>query len=179
VVAVLLGLGLTHVYSLTYDTFSQQKRATVHPPNQFAPGGVQAATWILDHSGRYDVVATNVHCRKPDAKKCDNRNFWVSAYTERRIVIEGWGYTSTTNGNYSDDGRNAYIPVPDPQRLAINDAAFEHPSAETVNRLVDTYDVKFLFVSKKYSVDIPGLNALKTLLTRTYNTKTYAVYQVR
>jgi hypothetical protein len=179
VVAVLLGLGLTHVYSLGYDAFAEPKRKPVHPNNQFAPGGVQAATWIRDHSGRYDIVATNVHCRKPHATKCDNRNFWIAAYTERRIVIEGWGYTQATNGDYTDSGRNAYIPTPDPRRLAINDAAFEHPSAATVNKLVDTYDVKFLFVSKKYDVDLAGLNSLKELLKRTYNTKTYAVFEVK
>ena len=93
-------------------------------------------------------MATNAHCRKPAAKLCDNRNFWISAYTERRIVIEGWGYTQATNGDYSADMRNAYIPAPDPERLKINDAAFLHPSAETVSRLVDLYDVKFLFAAR-------------------------------
>ncbi|MDP9319313.1 MAG: hypothetical protein M3O94_09655 [Actinomycetota bacterium] len=178
-VAVLLGLSLTHVYSLGYDTVTQRAEPHGTPPNQFAPGGVQAATWIADNSGRYDIVATNVHCRKPVAPKCDNRNFWVSAYTERRIVIEGWGYTQATNGDYSDEGRNAYIPAPDPERLRINDAAFTHPTAETVDRLVNTYDVEFLFVSKHYPADLPGLNALKDLLTRTYVNKNYVVFQVR
>jgi hypothetical protein len=179
VVAVLLGLSLEHVYSFGYDTATQQSEARKPPANQFAPGGVQAATWIEEHSDPYDIVATNVHCRKPAAKLCDNRNFWVSAYTERRIVIEGWGYTQTTNGDYSADTRNAYIPAPDPQRLKINDAAFLHPSAATVNRLVQTYDVRYLFVSKKYPVNLDGLNALKSLLTRTYVSKNYAVFQVK
>lgn len=178
-VAVLLGLSLTRVYSLGYDTVTQRASNRVTPHNQFAPGGVQAATWIADHSDRYDIVATNVHCHKPHADKCDNRNFWVSAYTERRIVIEGWGYTQLTNTDLTNEVRSAYIPPPNPQRLAINDAAFRHPSEQTVTRLVDAYDVKFLFVSKKYPADVPGLNALKTLLTRTYDTKSYAVYQVK
>jgi hypothetical protein len=69
--------------------------------------------------------------------------------------------------------------VPDPQRLKVNDDAFLHPSTATVNRLVDAYDVKFFFVSKKYPVDLKGLNDLKSLLTRTYVSKDYAVYRVR
>ncbi len=179
IVTVLLGLSLTHVYSFAYDTITQQPEKRTKPPNQFAPGGVQAATWIRDHSDDYDIVATNAHCRKPAAKKCDNRNFWMAAYTERRIVIEGWGYTQATNGDYSADTRNAYIPTPDPLRLKINDAAFQHPSVATVSRLVDLYDVKFLLVSKSYPVDLDGLNSVKSLLTRTYANKNYAVFQVK
>jgi hypothetical protein len=179
IVAVLLGLGLEHVYSFAYDTVTQQGTPRKTPANQFAPGGVQAATWINDHSDSYDIVATNVHCRRPDAKNCDNRNFWIAAYTERRIVIEGWGYTELTNSSFAGEVSNASIPTPDPERLKMNDAAFEHPSTQTVQRLVDTYDVKFLFVSKKYPVDLPGLNALKSLLTRTYVNQNYVVYQVK
>lgn len=179
IVAVLLGLGLAHVYSLMYDTVTQPVRVRAAPPNQFAPGGVQAATWIADHSDPYDIVATNAHCRKPARGMCDNRHFWISAYTERRVVIEGWGYTQVTNGEYSDEARNAFIPPPDPQRLKLNDAAFLHPSAETVNRLINRYDVKFLFVCKSYPVDVQRLNALKDQLTRTYVNTNYAVYQVR
>lgn len=178
-VAVLLGLSLTHVYSLASDTVTQRSIARATPPNQFAPGGVQAATWVADHSDRYDVIATNVHCRKPGTTKCDNRNFWISAYTERRVVIEGWGYTSTTNSAYSDEARNAFIPAPDPERLKINDAAFTHPTVETVNRLVDTYDVRYLFVSKRYRVDVQALSDLDKILTRTYQSKNYAVFKVR
>jgi hypothetical protein len=178
-VAVLLGLGLAHVYTFGYDTAVQRAEPQPTPRNQFAPGGVEAATWIADHSDRYDVVATNVHCRKPAEPRCDNRNFWVSAYTERRIVIEGWGYNQVTNDNYTDQPSNADIPAPYPQRLRINDAAFTHPTTATVERLVKAYDVKFLFVSKKYPADLTGLNALKQLLTRTYHNKNYVVFQVR
>lgn len=177
-VAVLLGLGLTHVYSLAYDTATGRTQARPVPPNQFAPGGVQAATWIADHSDRSDIVATNVHCRKPTDAKCDNRNFWISAYSERRIVIEGWGYTATTNGAYSDEARNSLIPAPDPGRLEINDAAFTKPTTETVNRLVQSYDVRYLFVSKLYPVDLQGLSALDKTVTKVYQNKSYVVFEV-
>ncbi|MDX6296907.1 MAG: hypothetical protein QOI51_764 [Nocardioidaceae bacterium] len=177
--AVLLGLGLTHVYSLAYDTVSQRSEHHLPPPKpQFAPGGVDAATWIADHSGRYDIVATNAHCRLPDTALCDNRNFWVSAYTQRRVVIEGWGYTTITNAGYSDTARNQNIPNPYPERLKINDAAFENPSPTTVNRLVNTYGVKFLFVDKQYPADVPGMKALKPLLHKKFQNHNYVVFKV-
>ncbi|MBA2558725.1 MAG: hypothetical protein H0V07_02360 [Propionibacteriales bacterium] len=178
VLAFLLGLGLSHPYSLIYDTVT--RRAVPHPSPraQFAPGGVAAATWIANHSDRYDIVATNVHCRVPRARRCDNRNFWVAAYTERRIVIEGWGYTATTNSGYSEGEANAYIPNPDPERLKINDEPLRHPSAQTVGRLVNSYDVKYLFVSKQYPADIPGLNELQGLLVKKFHNDHYAVFKV-
>ena len=72
--------------------------------------------------------------------------------------MEGWGYTAATNDNAVAGTRNAYIPIPDRERLEINDAAFREPSPETVGRLVETYDVSWLFVAKAYPADIPGLN---------------------
>lgn len=179
IVAVLLGLSLEHVYSFAYDTITRASEKIKPAGNQFAPGGVQAATWVEEHSGINDIVATNAHCRKPAADLCDNRNFWISAYTERRVVIEGWGYTAATNGDYSEGSRNVYIPTPDPERLKINDAAFQHPSAATVNKLVNTYNVKFFFVCKKYPADLQGLNSLPSLLTRVFVNKSYAVFQVK
>ena len=82
---------------------------------------------------------------------CDNRNFWVSAWSERQIVIEGWGYTAATNKNYVAGEANSTIPAPDPERLKLNDAAFTDPSAETIGALVDAHDVKWLFVEQGLS----------------------------
>ncbi len=175
----LLGLSLTHVYALAYDTVTQ--RPTRGPSHRalFAAGGVDAAEFIAKHSSEGDIVATNVHCLQPDAPRCDNRNFWVSAYSERRIVIEGWGYTAATNDNYVEGMRNAYIPPPDPQTLRINDAAFKRPSLPTVQKLVDTYDVSWLFVSKKYPADVPGLEALDDILAKRFSNSHYVVFQVK
>ncbi len=176
--ALLLGLGSSHVYSLGYDTLTQRPGPHLTPHNLFSPGGIEAARYIARHGSADDVVATNVHCLKPDARRCDNRNFWVSAYTERRIVVEGWGYTAGTNEDSIAGARSAFVPIPDKLRLAINDAAFKHPSPQTVGRLVDTYDVTWLFVSKKYSADARGLNGLTNILAKKFHNRHYAVFKV-
>ncbi len=179
-VSVFLGLGLMNVYSFAYDTVSQRAIPEPDYPPLFAPGGVQAAEYIAQHSGIHDIVATNVHClRPPGVPKCDNRNFWISAYTERRVVIEGWGYTAETNDNFVRGLANSLIPAPDPERLRINDAAFIKPSAQTIDRLVDDYDPSWLFVSKLYPASLHKLKALDgSLLTKAFHNKNYIVFRI-
>jgi len=178
IVAVLLGLSLQHAFALAVDTVAAPDPTRKPPPNQFAPGGAHAAAWVRNRSRAYDVIATNVHCRLPDEKPCDNRNFWISAYTQRRVVIEGWGYPHGTDANYLAHVPDIHLRSPDPVRLRINDAAFQHPSAESVRRLVDLYGVRFLFVSRQYPVDLPGLRALPDLLSQRFANRNYVVFRV-
>ncbi len=179
-VSVILGLGLMNVYSFAYDTASQRAIHEPDYPNLFAPGGVKAAEYIEHHAGTHDIIATNVHClRPPGVPNCDNRNFWISAWAERRVVIEGWGYTATTNDAFVPGLANAFIPAPDPERLRINDAAFIKPSARTIDRLVDDYDPSWLFISKLYPANLPKLNALDgSLLTKVFHNKNYVVFRI-
>ncbi|MBA3233068.1 MAG: hypothetical protein H0T17_03825 [Propionibacteriales bacterium] len=177
--AFLLGLSTVNVASYGYDALTKPTRVHKAGEPLFAGGGVDAATYITEHSPPSDIVATNVHCARPMSQKCDNRNFWIAAFTERRIVVEGWGYTAATNVAAKADTPNAYLPVPDIKRLKINDAAFERPSAETVRRLVDSYDVSWLFISKKYPADIEGLRQLDDLLGTAFENGPYVVFKVR
>jgi hypothetical protein len=178
-VCILLGFGGMNVWSFVYDVVSGQKMGTPHYSALFAPGGTQAAEVLRDKSGVDDIVATNVHCAQPDQKPCDNRNFWVAAWSERQLVIEGWGYTAATNENYVAGHANSTIPAPDPAQLKLNDAAFTDPSEETIGALVDRYDVSWLFVSKEYPADIEGLKALDgTVLTQVYENSHYLVFSI-
>jgi len=171
----LLGLGTVNVATFAHRGRPEPTEVSrVAEEPLFAAGGVEAAAHIAEHSSPDQIVATNVHCSKPQGAKpqderCDDRNFWVAAYTERRIVVEGWGYTA--------DARNSLIP--DPERLEMNDAAFEEPSPETVGRLVETYDVSWLFVAKKYSADIPALRQVDGLLDVSFENSHYLVFRVK
>jgi hypothetical protein len=178
VLVFVLGLSTTHVYAFAAEVISRQPTPVRPVTELFAPGGTVAARWLKRHSSPDAVVATNIHCLLPRAPHCDNRNFWVSAYTERRIVVEGWGYTAATNSGAISDTVHSKAPIPDQRRLAINDAAFEHPSAATVSRLVDTYGVDWLFVSKEYAVDLAGLSALTGILAKEYSNSNYVVFRV-
>jgi hypothetical protein len=178
-VCIMLGFGAMNVWSFAYDVVSDQKMRAPHYRALFAPGGTQAAEKLRDESGVHDIVATNIHCVFPDDKVCDNRNFWVSAWSERQMVIEGWGYTAATNKNYVAGEANSTIPAPDPELLKLNDAAFTDPSAETIGALVDAHDVKWLFVSKDYPADIGGLKSLDgDVLTQVYENAHYLVFKI-
>ena len=178
VLSMLLGLGGANVYTFAYETISNP--AGPRPTKQlFEPGGAEAARWLANHSSPDDIVATNIHCMHPNTDECDNRNFWLSAYSERRVVVEGWGYTVATNESGAVSDRiSSRVPIPDTRRLAINDAAFERPSRATISRLVRSYGVSWLFVSKKYPVDLKTLNALTDLLRRRYDNEAYTVFRV-
>ncbi len=176
-VILVLGLGAAHVYAFAYDTITQRAAPERAYPPLFAAGGTAAATWLAHHSSPDEVVSTNAHCLYRKGS-CDNRHFWISAFTERRIVIEGWGYTAATNASAEPGLASATLPVPFPNRLAVNDAAFRRPSPATIRRLVSRYDIRWLFVSKDYPVDLAGLSDLTDIVDKRFHNANYAVFEV-
>lgn len=174
----LLGLGTSNVAALGYDIVKHPDRPSPDRDQHFAPGGVPAAEYVKEHSSVDDIVATNMHCVRPKAKPCDNRHFWLAALSARRVVVEGWGYNALTNSQHVKGVSNSRLPVPFPERLEVNDAAFQQPSAETVGRLVEEYDVSWLFVSRDYAADVAGLNSLTDVLAKRYRNENYVVYEV-
>ncbi|MGH3472388.1 MAG: hypothetical protein ACRDPG_10145 [Nocardioidaceae bacterium] len=174
---LLIGLGFMHVYSLAYDSVSQRPLPPPATGHLFAAGGYSAARWVANHSSPDTLIATNVHCAEPTGP-CDNRNFWISGYSRRRVLIEGWGYTSVTTADRPAGAGSRGVASPYPHLLAMNDAAFEHPSATTVGRLVRRYGVRWLFVSKKYRANLSGLKALPGVLGERFHNQNYVVFEV-
>jgi hypothetical protein len=114
-------------------------------------GGIKVARWLRAHSAPNDVLATNAHCRSATAKPCDIRHFWISAYAERRVLVEGWGYSNGVNTRanlYGNPGMSS-VSFDDAERLTDNDMAFETPSDATIGRLRDGYGVRWLFVDDR------------------------------
>lgn len=183
--AAVLGLGLSNVLVPLYNLATDVRVPGPQPGSEgaarlFAEGGAEAARYIAEHSDTDEVVATNAHCAEPEGR-CDNRHFWIAAYTERRVVIEGWGYTAATNAQFEAGTRNAHLPAPDQERLAVNDAAFTDPSPETLRALVEGYGADWLFVSKQHPADTDALFTLARetgLITREYRNPNYVVYRV-
>jgi hypothetical protein len=180
--AVAMGAGTPPLYHMIVKPFESAVRdgwraeagGAVHVPR----GGVAAARWLRDHSSPNDVVATNAHCRFPRAKRCDNRHFWVAAYTERRVLVEGWGYANGVNtraGLYGGPSMG-YVPFGDPALLARNDAAFRRPSARTVGILRDRHGVRWLFVDERYGRPPATLSRFAALRHRA---GPCAVYEIR
>ncbi|MEV6151247.1 hypothetical protein AB0L53_12985 [Nonomuraea sp. NPDC052129] len=125
------------------------------PPVRMVPeGALEAGRWLRDHSSPDDVVATNAHCRPVGWKVCDSRHFWVSAYSERRVLVEGWAYAQSTMSRSEPFGVSYLaLPFADQARLAANDAMFRQPSAENVARLVREYGVKWALTENDTALD--------------------------
>jgi hypothetical protein len=139
---------------------------------------MRAAQWLARNARAGDVVATNVHCEnvRPDAAGCTNRSFWVSALTERAVVLEGWAYQPATMAEHGTGGLPYYRqPAPDAERLRINDAAFARPTAEGLAELRDRYGARWLFADTRAGAVSP---LLATLATERYRAGTVTVYEL-
>ena len=96
-------------------------------------------------SSKNDTVATNVHCLsatrelEPTRDKCDARSFSISAFAERRTLIEGWAYTPNGPAFW------------DPALLELNDNFFSMPTSEGAKQLTAN-GVTWLFVDEQ----LPG-----------------------
>jgi hypothetical protein len=136
--------------------------------------GIEAARWLRANSSPDDLVATNMHClAPPPATPCDARHFWVSAYAERRILVEGWDYTATSNARYVPGYNVRTGPFWDPALLALNDAAFTDP-ASGVPALRATHPVRWLFADLQQADEASlGLAAVER-----FRAGRFAVYEV-
>lgn len=180
VAATVLGFGLTTpaleaqalAEKVIAGGYSYQPRPTNGRP--IAVGGIDAARWLRDHSDPDDLVATNTHCRLVYLGNCDNRHFWVSGYTERRILVESWGYTVTSLAEVNKSKQTFYyIKYSNPGLLAENDRAFQEPSAESIAVLRDKYKVKWLFVDERFDTPAPTLEQFAKLRYRNTDSAVY------
>jgi hypothetical protein len=108
---------------------------------------MRAALWLGAHSGRDDLIATNVHCQPVASldSACDARAFWVSGLSGRRALVESWGYTDqAVAANWVDGKRYFMQPAPYPDRFALNQRVFAQGDAADVDKLRTEYHVKWL-----------------------------------
>jgi hypothetical protein len=135
-----------------------------------SPSTVAAARWLRAHSGARDVVATNLHCRVERYGACDNRRFWISAFAERRVLVEGWGFTSRSNADFlahPEYGGPHGTPFWEPARLRAGNAAISSPTPARLAHLRDHYGVRWLFVYRHEGTrPAPDLGQVATLRWR-------------
>jgi hypothetical protein len=132
---------------------------------------VAAARFVYEHSDPDDVVATNVHCRAMVNGYCDARSFWLSAYTERSVLVEGWSFAPRMVGLPG----GPYAPFWDPELLRANDEAFTAPTPDGLATLRDRYNVRWLVVDRTVGEESPDL---ATLSTPRFDNGNLAVYEL-
>lgn len=151
--------------------------APLNLPRTVTAAETTAARWVAANADRDDIVATNVHClAKPTVEFCDARSFWVGAFTERRILLEGWAYTSEAHQAHGVDGRRyANQPFHDADLFALNEAAFAQPTREVLMELEDR-GVRWLFADTAAS---PVSPELARLADEVFSQETVTVYRLR
>jgi hypothetical protein len=74
------------------------------------------------------------------AKWCDARNFWLSGYAERRVLVEGWAYTQAAYGRAKATS-GAFWDRP---LLRANDEIFRTPNRAELENFRTKYGVRWL-----------------------------------
>ncbi|SEK34940.1 hypothetical protein [Nonomuraea pusilla] len=146
-------------------------------PQEIPAEGVAAMRWLRAHSDPADLVATNAHCR-PGARRCDSRHFWISAYAERRVLVESWSYTARNMAALEDINRQPMTGLPfwDAGLLAANDAVFTAPTERDVSVLKERYGVRWLVADRGARVRVsPRLDAYAV---RRYSDGPVTVYEI-
>jgi hypothetical protein len=139
---------------------------------------VEAARWVRAHSDPDDVLATNAHCESAvpvDANgRCTGgrgaRAFWLSGYSERSVLVEGWAFAPRVAPHQTT------APFWDVDLLRLNDDTVYAPTVETVATMRDRHHVRYVVVDRRVRPESPRLADFATL--RFSNART-AVYELR
>jgi hypothetical protein len=160
VVALVFGFSIPPLVAVLTYPFSAPATSGAAIPAD----GITAARWLRDHSSPADLTATNLHCIPVPSQPgvCDPRHFWVSAFAERRMLVEGWEYTTPASAySATHRRRDRSLPFWNQPILDANDAAFATPTPATVDRLRQL-GVRWLFADTS-TADAAALGRLATL----------------
>jgi hypothetical protein len=138
---------------------------------------VEAARWVRAHSNPDDVLMTNSHCPSDDEyveehSRCVRYaySFWLSAYAERSVVVEGWVFAPRLAATTPD---NVFW---NPSLLKTNEETIYHPTADRIAHMRDVHHVRFIVVDRRIDPEGPDLRKYATL--RHENAR-MAVYEIR
>jgi len=115
-----------------------------------------ALKWIRENTATSDVLAVN-----SKLTEIGPFEFVYAAFGERRVFLEGWGYsTRSRDAGYGDVSTGVRNPFA--ARLALNQAALGEGSREALGRLSARYGVRYLIVDdvNGFPVDRRALSAV-------------------
>jgi hypothetical protein len=150
-----------------------------YAPSALPATRVDAARWLREHSSPDDVVATNAHCLYTiKGGYCDSRSFWISAYSERRVLVEGWIFAPRAAAIAGFTPLGVYTPFWDQALLRLNDSAFTAPTLPVLSNLRDQHGVRWLVVDRTSPAgrESPRLGSLAT---KVFDNGRVAIYSVR
>jgi hypothetical protein len=171
VLMLLLGAGAP---GLAWDAYKYPNDRNYYH-STVTPSQAAALRWLRAHSDPADLVATNSHCARPGVQPCLTLSFWVSAFSERRVLVEGWGYTAHSVRDSMRSGlAQGLAPFWDPAMLAANDAAITAPTASGTAWL-RARGVRWVVVDRRLGREPPALAGLAALRV---DAADIAVYQL-
>ncbi|GAA3526964.1 hypothetical protein GCM10022234_25280 [Aeromicrobium panaciterrae] len=141
---------------------------------------VEAERWLRDHSPHDAVIATNRHCGVEQVfpgdgprTDCNTVSFSVSAWTERRVLVEGWAFSTRTVQLQIENGiPYQRQPFWDQQLLADNDAFFADPTAAGAAELCRA-GATYAVLDRRYQPDLPSLEPVARQLYATSDVEVY------
>jgi hypothetical protein len=129
---------------------------------------LQGLEWLRHHTLPSAVIAVNNHDLSIDG---GSRYVYYSAFSERRVFLESWEYTSQ-GARYESLGRTE---TPFPRLLAINDAAVLRASPAAISLLHDRYGVRYIAIDRHHGPQPPNLDRVAALV---YSNPDIAVFKV-
>ncbi|WP_432985353.1 hypothetical protein [Dactylosporangium sp. CA-233914] len=121
------------------------------------PEQAAGARWLREHSSPEEYVATNVHRVGSGEQARQSLAYWISAYSERRVLLGSWGYSPSSAAIQA--ARRGVGPAPqywDPARLEANDLAIYEPTPERLRWLWDR-KVRWILVDRAQGRESPRL----------------------
>jgi hypothetical protein len=148
-----------------------------YAPTALPATRVEAARWLREHSTPSDVVATNAHCLYTVRGYCDSRTFWVSAYAERRVLVEGWIFAPRAAAMAATSPTGVYTPFWDQALQRLNDTAFTAPTSHVLRDLHDRHGVRWLVADRTSTMGRES--AMLTLLAdKVFDNGRVAIYAI-
>jgi hypothetical protein len=129
---------------------------------------VQAARWVRDHSLPGEVVATNSHCARLTRECGQADSFWLSAYSERTILLEGWAFAPRTMAL----GRSEFW---DQDLYRLNEDSFYSPTEQGLSRLKTAHGVRYLVAVRQVGAES---SRLREMAEAVYDNGQVAIYDL-
>ncbi|MDX6409528.1 MAG: hypothetical protein QOE13_2599 [Gaiellaceae bacterium] len=118
-------------------------------------GLYQGLTWIRANTTTNAVLAVNNY-RQGNSQHGPATYFYYAAFSERRVFLEGWLFTSAAWNILGEDALTSKR-IPFPERFRLNEAVFKHADQKALKILVRKYGVRYLVDDKAQGNATPAL----------------------